>query len=257
MLFDTHMHTTFSTDSQMKLTEALRRAKELDLGIIATEHMDLNNPEPGQFVFSVEDYFAAYREQRGERFLLGVEIGIAKSCIEKNKAVADSGDFDFILGSVHTVFDHDLYYRPFYEGKNKQTAYEEYFKAMYEGILTHSYINALGHIDYIARYAPYHDREITYHEFAASIDEVLKCIVDRQIALELNTRRFNDAAAVTALLAIYRRYYELGGRVVTLGSDSHRASELGGYFSAALAFMEQCGLKPVYFKARQMEYCSV
>ncbi len=75
MLFDTHMHTRFSTDSQMTVEEAAARSRELNMGITITEHLDLDFPEPKAFVFDVAEYFRAYERYRSDTLLLGIEIG--------------------------------------------------------------------------------------------------------------------------------------------------------------------------------------
>lgn len=251
MIFDTHMHTTFSTDSTMLLEEALQRARELGIGIITTEHMDLNYPQPGKFIFDVNAYFAAYRQYRSEDFLLGIEVGMAASCSEKNRAIATNSGFDYVLGSIHTVGDMDIYYDAFYNGKDKRAAYEAYFQEMADCIDTHAYIDALGHIDYIARYAKYGDTELYYHDFSEHIDEVLKRAIANDVVMEVNTRRFCQKQAVEVLLPTYRRYYELGGRMVTIGSDAHRSEGIGGYFTMAADFADACKLTPVYFENRK------
>ena len=53
MVFDTHLHTEISSDSEMKIDEAIKQAKALNLGLIITEHMDLFYPEDNKFIFDV------------------------------------------------------------------------------------------------------------------------------------------------------------------------------------------------------------
>ena len=254
MIFDTHVHTNFSSDSTMLLEEALAVAQKMKIGIITTEHMDLNYPDKSKFNFDIQKYFATYQKYKSDNFLLGIEIGMAKSCIEKNATVAKAAEFDYILGSIHTVDDMDIYYDVFYRNKTKQEAYEAYFKTMLDCIDTHPYINSLGHIDYIARYAKYEDTEIYYQDFLELIDELLKKIIRKNIALELNTRRFNNKNAIENLLVVYKRYHELGGQIVTLGSDAHRYTDIGNSFSLAIEFIKQCKLDIVYFKNQKIHY---
>ena len=76
-MFDTHMHTTpFSTDSCMEIAEVLRKQRQNGLGVVLTEHMDYEFPEPQVFAFDPAAYFSAYGPYRNDRFLLG-EIGRA------------------------------------------------------------------------------------------------------------------------------------------------------------------------------------
>lgn len=251
MWFDTHLHTTFSTDSKMTLHEALAKAKSSQLGLVITEHMDLCYPVAGDFVFSVEDYFSAYGPYRCDRLLLGIEIGMRPECLEENREIVESSDFDMVIGSIHVVDNQDLYYPPYYEGKDKIRAYTRYLEVMAEMIEQYSFIDTLGHVDYICRYAPYEDTNLYYSEFSQAFDKILKTIADQNKALELNTRRLGDEKVRAALLPIYTRFAELGGKWITIGSDAHRTQEIGKHFAEVCALIRQTKLEPVYFKNRQ------
>ena len=113
----------------------------------------------------------------------------------------------------------------------------------------------LGHIDYIARTAPYENPELSYGAFADEIDAVLRAAVAQGVVLELNTRRLGSRRALKELAPIYARYHELGGRYVTLGSDAHGADAIGANFAAAEDFARAMGLSIVTFFARKMEFC--
>lgn len=254
MIFDTHIHTDFSSDSKMLLPDALARAEELGIGLITTEHMDLLYPERDQFIFDVDDYFAAYNPYRSDQLLLGIEIGMRPECLADNEAIVKKNSFDYVLGSIHMVEGIDIYYDVFYGKRTKVETYASYFETMAKCVKEYKCIDALGHIDYIARYAKYEDNEIYYHEFQELIDEVLKYTIDNGIVLELNTRRFGERSVVKALTPIYKRYHELGGRLAIVGSDAHTQQAVGSNFAIAKEFLEQCQLQLVYFKNRSPEY---
>ena len=252
MIFDSHMHTRFSADSEMLATDALARAKNLNLGIIFTEHFDHGvKNDDGEFVFNPAEYMTEYKNLRGENVRLGVEVGLRKSARAANENFIKRADFDFVIGSIHLVDDVDIYYPDFYIGKDKATAYKKYFAQMAEEISVADF-DALGHIDYICRIAPYDNPEIDYATFKAEIDAVLKIIVERGKVLELNTRRFDKIRAVKELVPVYKKYRELGGRFVTIGSDAHRTAAVGNYFSRALDFVHELDLKPVSFRERKL-----
>jgi histidinol-phosphatase (PHP family) len=253
-MFDSHMHTKFSTDSKMHIEEAISKAKELNLGIVITEHIDLNYPVPGSFVFNPKEYFNEYSKYRSNRVLLGVEIGMTNSLIDENKNIAIDHPFDYVIGSVHAVEDQDIFFEDFYKGRTKRDTYEHYFKYMADCLNTHTFIDCLGHIDYISRYARYDDKEAYYEDYSDFIDEVLKAAISNNKALEINTRRLTEASAVENLIKIYKRYYELGGRNVTTGSDAHGVTAVGSNLSKAKEIADLCNLKLVYFKNRKPEF---
>ncbi len=254
MLIDTHMHTRYSTDSEMTLAEAMARSQELGIGITITDHMDLNYPNSGEFVFDLGDYCSEYGPYRSEKLLLGVEFGLRMDCLEATRELAGSYPLDYMIGSIHVINDIDLYWESFYRGHSKQEVYSLYFATMLECVKAHDFIHSLAHIDYISRYARFADTHVYYDEFKEVIDPVLAVLAERGQALEINTKRVLTPEYMALLLPVYRRFAELGGRHVTVGSDAHRASEIGRDMKTAFDFADCCGLRPVYFKTGKPEY---
>lgn len=255
MIFDSHMHTKFSADSQMTAAEALAQARSLNLGVVFTEHFDYGLELNGRkFDFDAAEYMNEYRNLRGENCRLGVEVGLRKFARAANEKFIAAAAFDFVIGSIHLVDDFDIYYPEFYADKNKTTAYQKYFSQMATEAAACDY-DVLGHIDYICRAAPYDNPEIDYATFATKIDAVLKIVVERGKVLELNTRRFGSDRAVRELVPVYKKYRALGGRFVTIGSDAHRVDAIGNYFARALEFARELDLKPVTFCERFMVTC--
>lgn len=252
MIFDCHVHTKFSADSEMLASDAIDKAKNLNLGIIFTEHFDYDVPGEYDFTFNPKNYFEEYKNLRGEKIRLGVEVGLRNSAREVNKNFIDSADFDMVIGSIHLVDDFDIYYPDFFEGKDKNTAYKKYFAAMIEETAVEDF-DVLGHIDYICRTAPYENPALDYKTFKSEIDEVLKIIVEREKILELNTRRLDKKSVIDELLPIYKQYKNLGGKFITIGSDAHKVENVGKHFKIALEFVEELNLTPVTFSRRNLE----
>ncbi|MBQ4404394.1 MAG: histidinol-phosphatase HisJ family protein [Selenomonadaceae bacterium] len=252
MIFDSHMHTKFSADSEMLAADAINKASSLNLGVVFTEHFDYGLEVDGKkFAFEPAAYMSEYKNFRGEKVRLGVEVGLRKSARAANENFIAQAAFDLVIGSIHLVDDLDIYYPEFYADKDKATAYKKYFQQMAAEAAVADY-DVLGHIDYICRAAPYDNPEIDYATFAAEIDEVLKIVVDRAKVLELNTRRFDSARAVEELIPVYKKYREFGGRFVTIGSDAHRVSAVGNHFKRALDFIHELDLTPATFCERKL-----
>ncbi|MFC2741761.1 MAG: PHP domain-containing protein, partial [Selenomonas sp.] len=175
---------------------------------------------------------------------------------EKNRAFVKKAPFDQVIGSIHTLLGFDLYYETLYEGREKDEVYRLYLRAMASCVRSHgAFIDILAHIDYIARYAAYRDAELTYAVYGEEIDEVLAALIETDTVLELNTRRFDAPQGKASLVPIFRRYRELGGREVTLGSDAHDACAVAFAFCEAQDLAESLGLRIVTFFARRKEYC--
>jgi len=238
----------------MTIGEAIKASKDNNLGIIVTEHMDLGLKDENKFCFHVPSYFEQYNKYRSDKLLLGIELGMERDLIEEGKEVINSGEFDYVIGSIHLIDKIDLYLDEFYKDKSKGEAFHIYFKNMSYNLAQYDFVDSLGHIDYISRYASYEDPEISYDIFKEDIDEVLKVIVEKEKSMEINTRRLNDKRATTNLVKIYKRFYELGGRTVTLGSDSHNFKDIGNRLSLGKEIADYCNLKIVYYKNRRPEY---
>lgn len=257
MIFDSHMHTRFSADSQMIAAEAINRARNLNVGVVFTEHFDYGLELYGRkFAFDPKEYMNEYKNMRGENCRLGVEVGLRKFARTANEDFISQTDFDLVIGSIHLVDDFDIYYPEFYADKDKTTAYRKYFQQMAVEATVADY-DVLGHIDYICRAAPYANPEIDYATFAPEIDDVLKIVVERGKVLELNTRRFGSERAIKELVPVYKKYRALGGQYVTIGSDAHQVDAIGNFFARALDFIKELNLTPVTFCERKLNKISV
>lgn len=253
-MFDTHIHTKYSSDSQMELSQLLEYIEEKDSGCIVTEHMDLLYPD-GRFQLDVENYLREYIPFRNEKFLLGIELGMREDCAKQNKEIADNNKFDYVIGSVHMVENKDIYYEAYYDGKSKKQAFDIYFETILKNLRLHPYIDSLGHIDYISRYAKYEDNEMYYESFSDYFDAIFKFLIENDITIEINTRRLRDSKALLNMLKVYKRYKELGGKYITLGSDAHSIDKINMNFDIVKYILEECKLKPVYYKKRKRIKC--
>ena len=255
MIFDSHSHTSFSADSDMTAEDALKAARARGIGLVFTEHLDVDFPGELDFSFDPAAYWKQYEPLRGDHLHLGIEVGMQAGTAEASRAFVTRAPFDLVIGSVHLLRGIDIYEKECFEGREKDELYREYFRTMAEMIACHDFIDVLGHIDYIARTAPYENPELSYGAFADEIDAVLRTAVAQGVVLELNTRRLGSRRALKELAPIYARYHELGGRYVTLGSDAHGADAIGANFAAAEDFARAMGLSIVTFFARKMEFC--
>lgn len=257
MIFDSHSHTAFSADSEMQAADAIEKAREAGVGLAFTEHLDLDYPGEMDFTFDPQAYWQSYEPYRGERLHLGIEIGMNEAILEGNCNFLKQVPFDIVIGSQHIVDGQDIYYPAYYEGKRKEAAFHRYYALMAENVRRYgAHIDVLGHIDYIARYAPYDNPEVSYGTFQEDIDAILRAAIETDTVLELNTRRLGSRTACKELMSVYTRYRELGGRYVTLGSDAHTASAIATNFGAAEELAAMADLAIVTFAERRMVACT-
>ena len=270
MHFDAHVHSAASPDSELNPIDAIMALRKKGLGVAFTEHVDFVTPTKGKdltasdaprppgggdFICDFEIYpsqYKAIRNQYADSVLLGVEIGLNAAFFPLNSQVA-SGDYDFVLGAVHYVEGQDVY-----NSSNSMESYD--FCRKYLTYARHmveycGFFDAFAHIDYIARYSKRIGMVFYYKNFSQEFDGLLKALADRELALEINTSRFGNNKLVGQLLPIYKRFKELGGQYVTIGSDAHNEHSLGRYYAKAIGNANISGLTPVYYRERKRYVC--
>ncbi|MCH5281995.1 MAG: histidinol-phosphatase HisJ family protein [Lachnospiraceae bacterium] len=251
---DFHLHSYFSGDSTVPTEDMILAGIKSGLtSMCFTEHNDFDFPyevtdvNPDAFLLDVETYRKSlmalaekYRDQ--VRILFGVEIGLQQCCIEKNRELAASGGFDFIIASAHLCQGMDPYYPSFFEGKQASDCYLAYFEELYENLKSFSDFDVCGHLDYIARYAPKEAAPFRYEDFSDLIDEILRYLIQNGKGMEVNTSRLIKPAHTTnPSPRILKRYRELGGEILTVGSDAHVPEAVGGGFFEAADILRNCG----------------
>ena len=254
MLFDTHMHCEFSCDSEMTVAQAVLTAQKQGIGMIVTEHWDYDYPtNPEEFLFDIDAYFKKFESLRSDYVLRGIEIGMQRTTAERDEAVAAGHDFDYVLASIHCIGNRDLYEPTCYEGRARQEIVEEFLDDSIYCVEQHNNFDAFAHIDYICRYWPYEEKELCLADNQEKYDKLFKLLIDKNKPIEINTRRLDNAETIKALVPLYKRYKDLGGRYCTLGSDAHYTEHIGRRLNEALLIAQEAELQPVYFKERQLQ----
>ena len=267
MFFDSHLHTFVSPDSEMDPEDVIKTLQTKNLGTIFTEHADFVTPRRGRdllakdaprgaaidFFADFDVYPAGYSHLRCDSVLLGIEFGLTKYFLPLNKETADKNDFDFIIGSIHFVDGWDLYRD--YFNQPYEDHYARYLEYALEMVEAYDFYDSFGHIEYVSRYSTLKEKNAFYESYKKEYDALLKTIAGQGKALEINTSSFGDDVMEANRLNICRRFCELGGRYVTIGSDAHHLASLGRHFDKAYKIAEEAGLTPVYYKERKAIPC--
>ena len=267
---DYHIHTYFSGDSDAPMEQMIQNAITKGLKRICfTEHMDYDFPyqpfdKPDMFIVNVDSYLyelLMLREKYKSQIeiLFGIELGLQPSVAKENLIFARSHEFDFIIGSSHLCNGKDPYYPEFYEGRSEEEAYREYFNSILDNIKVFHNFDVYGHLDYVVRYGPNKDTNYSYDIYKDVIDPILSYLIENEKGLELNTagltKGLKDIHPCTAIL---KRYRELGGEIITIGSDSHTPDTLGAHFDKAAEILTDCGFKYYcVFANRIAEYLKI
>ena len=259
-LFDNHNHSQFSFDGKKTTIEkSALSAKNKGLGgICFSDHCDFYVP-PMKAAFEnlVPEYFDVPEQQaeidrvsglicdRNFKILKGIEIGMYEECREQIRKVLNDNKFDQIIASVHYIDRTDPYYGGFYEGKDWKQAYGRYLETIYREMTWLKDFDIMAHYDYIARYAPYPQASILYRDFSDILDEMFTYLTQEGKALEINTKSYQDYKGRTPQLDLdlLRRYKEMGGELISLGSDSHDPERPGDKFGHYAELLKSLGFR--------------
>ncbi len=246
---DSHMHTDCSFDGKDPATMLCERAVRLGFyAITITDHCECNEYREQEFDEAVRQSWFESRKAaavfRGRLHVLsGVELGQPLQSEESARDVLESLDFDFVLGSLHNIRGEQDFYFLDYQKINLMDYLRRYFDEILE-MVEWGKFDSLAHITYPLRYAVQAGIEVPADYVLERSEEVLKKLIDRGIGLELNTSKIKlirDGKLPD--VEILRRYYELGGRYVTIGSDAHRWADVGFGIEAGLEILHKIGYR--------------
>ena len=263
MFWDQHMHCNFSGDSDALPEDMIRAGIAHGLsGICFTDHLDYDYPEePNIFLLDFDNYFKVLpdlREKYADKISvnIGIELGLQPQAAGQNLAVAEKYPFDFIIGSSHVVNHMDPYYPEFFAGRDEDAAYMEYFESVLENINSGVDFDVYGHIDYVVRYGPNKNAFYTYEKFKDIIDEILTQLISKGKGIEVNTGGFKYGLGhPNPTEDIIKRYWELGGEIITMGADAHVPEYVAYEFDKTAQIIKNCGFKYyTVFKNRKAEF---
>jgi len=251
MFYDYHVHTGFSEDSRMSLDEACLAAVENGIVEIAiTDHLDIDYPDSNfRFDLDYESYSSAINQAREKysgrlNIIKGLEIGLQSHILDECSAFLEDRDFEFVIASVHAVSGMDLYREDFHRNKTKKTAYTEYLAELLACIKGFKPFNVVGHVDLIRRYGSYGDSSMKHADFGDLLDLIFEELISTGRGLEINTSGFRYKLGSTMPdLDLLKRYREMGGEILTIGSDAHTPHQLAEYFDCAHRIAEMAGFK--------------
>lgn len=232
---DFHVHTDFSGDSDTPMKDMIERAIDIGLTqICITDHMDHLYPEQYHmnFTFDVKEYFHQIEEMSEYykdriKIYKGIELGLVPKLAGWYRELVSKYSFDFVIGSSHIVDDLDPYYREYWEEKDEEEGYRRYFQSVLDNMDAYDDFDTYGHIDYIVRYGPCKNQNYSYEKYADILDKILLAIIHKKKALEVNTSGYKYGLEQShPHRDIIKRYKELGGKYITIGSDAHKPEHL-------------------------------
>jgi len=267
-LIDYHVHTTFSEDGVSTPEACAKAAADRNLsGIIFTEHLEFipppDSPEPAYVparVLPAREYglaVAAVREQwRGRLSVgLGVELGLEPHNLDAVPEFLATAELalDYVLGSLHFIRGVLVQEPAFADRLGSTEAARLYFERLLAGVKRASSLgvcDVIGHLDLVKRSPTFGGFRL--RDQRAHVEETLRVIIRDGLGLEVNTSGLRQSPGEPYPgLDTLKLYRELGGEIVTVGSDSHTAATVGLGSAEALEFIRAAGFRHItLFSAR-------
>lgn len=266
-MLDYHIHSTFSTDGYMTMDEACLQAIEVGLKEIAiTDHMDIDEPDNPD-AFQIKDLNEYIRElekvktkyQDRIKIKTGVEIGLQNWTLDQASSIASDYPFDFIIASVHLVDGIDPYFKKYYDNRDKIKSYTDYYKTVLELLEDYDDFNVIGHLDYLRRYSPYEYHPEDHLIGRELIEAIFTMLIDKGKGIEINTAGYKHYSKQPHPHPdILKWFRELGGEIVTIGSDAHVTKYVGYETKRALEWLKYAGFDYVAsFTKMQPEFIKI
>jgi histidinol-phosphatase (PHP family) len=263
---DFHLHSSFSGDSDTVPERIVESGLRKGLSAICfTDHYDADYPYD-DVCFELDT--VAYLKKIGElrsayegriEIGAGVELGLQPRLGELYRSYTERFPFDFVIGSTHLVDGKDPYYASFWEGCTPGNGILRFLEITLENMKAFDDFDVYGHLDYIVRYAPLEPRRFCYGDYGDLMDEILRFLISHGKGIEVNTGGYKAGLGCpNPCPEVLRRYRELGGEIVTMGSDAHRLEYVGSFMDEAREILRSCGFRYfTLFKERKAEFVSL
>ena len=251
---DYHTHTKLSPDGEVPLMEMAEAAVKAGLSeLCVTDHYDLvdqdGKPEPNAYDWApaLEQWREAAERYRGRLTIrLGMEFGCANRYPLRARANLDQPELDFVIGSLHNLTPEagarDFYFVDYTAPEVCYACLDDYFAQMLRLAPIPDY-DAMGHIIYPLRYMCMRDGQtVSLDRYWEQIREILRTVVQTGHAIELNTY---NGRTTTVWLPVLKIYKEVGGELITVGSDAHRTENVGRGVPEAYELLAQAGFRYV------------
>lgn len=265
MRADVHMHCGFSNDSETRPEDMVESAIAKGLSVICfTDHYDKDSLDWGdEAIFDVESYFQkmmALQEEYRDRIdiRIGAEIGMQPYLAEYYQNFMAQHPFDFVIGSVHSVLEHDVAL-DFFQKHSDPEGYKIYFEEMLQDVQKIKSYDVLGHLDYIVRYSNQGSKGFNLNDYMDIIEEILKQVIAHGKGIEMNMSGLKyGLGAPHPQPEIIKRYRELGGEIITVGADGHIPEHIAYDYHLADDILKSCGFKYyTEFKGRKPVFVKI
>ncbi len=252
VLLDVHTHTTFSCDARSNMEEQCAAAYQKGVSFYGiSDHFDYGVIPHDQ---KMADDFAKMRANEEKYFrsarcaqekyagkmqiLVGAEFGFGKAEETQQDYLQMYEKYrpDFIINSVHCVNKICLEHN----AKYMDDACFNALRTIRESLDASYPYDIVGHIEYVIRYTKDH-APMTLEKYGDVLDDIFLTIIKKNKILEVNTATKALPQLTLPSERLLQRYYDLGGRNISFGSDAHETGRVLDKFDDVVRMLKKIG----------------
>lgn len=250
---DCHTHSTLSPDGHDAPELMAKRAFELGIQhFTLTDHIENEKLDSWHYAEAMERsrevYLALKAEYEGRmNVYFGAELGQPLYDLPQAEAILQKYDYDFVLGSQHRTKSYPYINQIPDSEEARRRAMDEYFEEEL-ALAEWGKFCTLSHLTFPLRFisGDFGGHEVDMSRYTAIIDKILDVIIKSNIALEVNSSGIRKGLHVPMPSAEYiKRYFDKGGRLITVGSDAHRVEDVGADIPKCLDMLRDIGYNEI------------
>lgn len=247
-IFDTHTHSINSFDghhSCKQLCEGI--IKNGGIGIAITDHCDIDGTKDGCWDFEDKQFAEVLEAKKAFpqiKVYNGVELGQPLFEKELSETFLSKYDFDFVLGSVHNLKNMEDFYFLDYKQYDIYSLLQQYFNSLLD-LAKWNKTDSLAHLTYPLRYIVAREKiDVDMSKFNDIIEEIFSVIIANNKAIELNASGISmDMNDTLPNKAYIKKFHDMGGKYVTVGSDSHYFDKVCNNIDKGYDILKECGFE--------------
>ena len=259
MIYDQHIHSSFSKDSHEDIEKYFELASKNGIKYVVTcEHFDPHTTVDDSTWIADYDALIEKHKELKKKYpnvtpLLGLELGYRQDYLHEGVELANKYPFDLIQFSLHDNGVWDYYYWDFYK-EDAIGSLNGYFDLMYQGMTEYKNYDVLSHIDFAYKAALHYNPDLKFNIFEDKVIRIMKLLIEEGKAFEINTKvqeTIDDDNHVRYLLNLYK---SLGGYKLTLSSDAHSVERYNSSFPRYIKIIKECGFSELRYYVKRKEY---
>jgi histidinol-phosphatase (PHP family) len=248
-LYDYHTHSAHSTDGKDEIKDLCVSAVSKGLMEIAiSDHFEPTKGNESYPVYKAEKYFEDINKARelcsGKiKIITAVELGQPHHFPEHSLDLINTHKYDYVLASAHKMENDTDFSELVYHEENMDYNCLKYLAEL-QLLAQWNNFDCIGHLDLVKRYAANYSTRACLMNYREYLEDVLTTIIRNGKGIEINTSGLRQASkACMPDLDIASLYHQLGGEIITVGSDAHAAEDVGKGIGDAIELIKNAGFK--------------